>query len=413
MHNVYNFLIKAASFGLSIIAQFSPKMKQFINGRKNVFETLQKHILPTDETIWFHCASLGEFEQGVPIIEEVKRIKPNHKIIISFFSPSGFEVKKNTPLADQVVYLPLDTPSNAKRFIDIIHPSLVFFIKYEFWPNYLFELKKKEIPVLLISGVFNENHIFFKSYGGFMRKALRTIDHFFVQDDNSKTLLKTIGIKEVTVSGDTRFDRVSKQLQMDNKLKFAEDFKGNSLCIVCGSTWPEDEKLLLDFINHSESGVKFIIAPHKIEADKIEKLQNSIVKKTILHSQVDQVDISQYSVLIIDCIGLLSKLYSYADIAYVGGAAGKTGLHNVLEPATFSLPIVIGENFQEFPEAVQLEKINGLFSVKTADECEKILTKLVVDAPFRNKTGEISGSFVNKNTGATDTVLNYISSKFK
>src|SRR5690554_4176181 len=200
---------------------------------------------------------------------------------------------------------------------------------------------------------------------------------------------------------------------MDNKLKFAEDFKGNSLCIVCGSTWPEDEKLLLDFINHSESEVKFIIAPHKIEADKIERFQNKIVKKTILLSQVDQVDISQYSVIIIDCIGLLSKLYSYADIAYVGGAAGKTGLHNVLEPATFSLPIVIGENFQEFPEAVQLKKIQGLFSVKTTDQCDKILTRLVVDTSFRTKTGEISGDFVSKNTGATSTVLNYITSRFR
>ncbi len=388
-------------------------MKLFVNGRKDVFEILQQKISSEDKTIWFHCASLGEFEQGVPIMEALKKIKPNHKIVISFFSPSGFEIKKNTVLADAVVYLPMDTKSNAKRFIKAIHPSLAIFVKYEFWPNYLFELQRKNISTLLVSGVFRENQIFFKTYGSFMRKALTTFEYFFVQDDNSETLLQSIGFKNITISGDTRFDRVSHQIEMDNTLKFAEEFKENSLCIVCGSTWPEDEVLLLDYINNAPENVKFIIAPHKIEATKIESLQEKIVKKTILHSEKDEVNIAEYAVLIIDCIGLLSKIYSYADIAYVGGAAGKTGLHNILEPATFGVPIVIGENYDEFPEAIRLRDLAGLFSVKDSSECSEIFNKLVNNPNFRNKAGMISGHFVNKNTGATQKIINYIKATSK
>lgn len=391
----------------------SEKMKLFVHGRKDVFETLQQKISTTDKTIWFHCASLGEFEQGVPIMEAMKKLKPDHKIVVSFFSPSGFEIKKNTPLADAVVYLPMDTPANAEKFVVAVHPSLSFFVKYEFWPNYLFELQKKNIPTFLVSGVFRKNQIFFKSYGSFMRKALRCINHFFLQDENSQVLLKSIGFNNVTVSGDTRFDRVSHQIEIDNTLKFAEDFKGNSLCIVCGSTWPEDEAVLLEYINASPENVKFIIAPHKIEIDKMEAFKNKIIKKTVLHSNKDEVNISEYSVLIIDCIGLLSKLYSYADVAYLGGAMGKTGLHNILEPATFGVPIVIGKNYDEFPEAIRLQNLAGLFSVNNAAECNEILNKLINDANFRNKTGMICGHFVNKNTGATHKIVNYITTHFK
>jgi 3-deoxy-D-manno-octulosonic-acid transferase len=413
MHSLYNFLIHVATGVLKLLALFSKKLRTFVRGRNFVFDTLKEKIAPTDKTLWFHCASLGEFEQGVPIITAIKDLKPDHKIVVSFFSPSGFEVKKNTPLADVVVYLPMDTASNARKFIAAVHPSMAFFIKYEFWPNYLFELEKKAIPTLLISGVFNKNHIFFKPYGGFMRKALRTIDHFFVQDANSKLLLENLGLKNVSVSGDTRFDRVSQQLKMDNCLQFAADFKGNNLCIVCGSTWPEDEALLLDYINDAPPDVKFIIAPHKIESDQIERFRKSIQKKSIRHSEIDQVDVSKYPILIIDCIGLLSKLYSYADIAYVGGAAGKTGLHNILEPATFGLPIVIGKNYSEFPEAIQLENLQGLFSVRSSEECKDILSKLVQDSSFRSKIAKISGDFVDRNTGATEKIINYVSPTFK
>lgn len=413
MHTIYNLLIHFVSFGLRIVALFSKKMKLFVNGRRNVYETLQQKISATDKTIWFHCASLGEFEQGVPIMEAIKNLKPDHKIVVSFFSPSGYEIKKNTPLADVVVYLPMDTPSNAKKFISAVHPSFTFFVKYEFWPNYLFELQKRTVPTLLISGVFRGDQIFFKSYGGFMKRALKSFDHFFLQEENSEELLKSIGFTNTTVSGDTRFDRVSHQIEMDNTLKFAEEFKGNSLCIVCGSTWPEDEAVLLDYINSSPENVKFIIAPHKIEADKIEDFTKRIVKKTVLHSKIDEVNISDYSVLIIDCIGLLSKLYSYADIAYVGGAMGKTGLHNILEPATFGVPIVIGKNFQEFPEAKRLRDLAGLFSISNAAECTEILNKLILNDSLRNKTGMIAGHFINKNTGATQKIIDYFKTEPK
>lgn len=394
---------------MRIVALFSKKIKLFVDGRKDVVHILGKNISTSDKTIWFHCASLGEFEQGVPIMEEMKKAKPDHKIIVSFFSPSGYEIKKNTSLADVVVYLPMDTPLNAKRFIDAIHPSLSIFVKYEFWPNYLLQLKKKNIPTLLVSGVFRDNQIFFKPYGGFMRKALKSFNHFFLQEENSVKLLNSIGFKNTTLSGDTRFDRVSHQIEMNNTLKFAKEFKGDSLCIVCGSTWPEDEAVLLDYINSAPRSVKFIIAPHKIEQSKIEAFTEKLYKqKVILHSQKDDVNLAEYSVLIIDCIGLLTKLYSYADIAYVGGAMGRTGLHNILEPATFGVPIIIGKNYHEFPEAIRLRNLAGLFSISNPLELSDVLTKLVSDANYRKKTGMISGHFVNSNTGATNKVLDYI-----
>jgi len=409
MYIIYNLLIYLASFALRIVALFSKKIKLFVDGRKDVVHILGKNISTSDKTIWFHCASLGEFEQGVPIMEEMKKAKPGHKIIVSFFSPSGYEIKKNTSLADVVVYLPMDTPLNAKRFIDAIHPSLSIFVKYEFWPNYLLQLKKKNIPTLLVSGVFRDNQIFFKPYGGFMRKALKSFNHFFLQEENSVKLLNSIGFKNTTLSGDTRFDRVSHQIEMNNTLKFAKEFKGDALCVVCGSTWPEDEAVLLDYINSAPRNVKFIIAPHKIEQSKIEAFTEKLYKqKVILHSQKDDVNLAEYSVLIIDCIGLLTKLYSYADIAYVGGAMGRTGLHNILEPATFGVPIIIGKNYNEFTEAIRLRNLAGLFSISNPLELSDVLTKLVSDANYRKKTGMISGHFVNSNTGATNKVLDYI-----
>lgn len=411
MHTIYNLSIQTATFILGIVAMFNKKMKLFVDGRQGVFKTLEKNISINDKTVWFHCASLGEFEQGVPIMEAIKKLKPDHKIIVSFFSPSGFEIKKNTPLADVVVYLPMDTPSNAKKFIESVNPTLVFFVKYEFWPNYLLELKKRNIPTLLVSGVFRKNQIFFKSYAGFMRQALASFIHFFVQDENSDTLLREIGFQNVTISGDTRFDRVSHQIEMDNSLPFADEFKANSLCIVCGSTWPEDESILLEYINNAPENVKFIIAPHKIEALRIEDFKNKIKKDTILHSKINGAELSEYKVLIIDCIGLLSKLFSYADIAYVGGAMGNTGLHNILEPATFGVPIVIGKNFSEFPEAEKLQSLAGLYSVSNSKELIEIFSKLVSNPSFRTSTGMIAGHYVNKNTGATNKIMSYILSE--
>ncbi len=408
MRFLYNISIYVSSALIWISQFFTKKLNLFVKGRKEVFTTLRNSISKDDETIWFHCASLGEFEQGLPIINYIKENFKNYKLIITFFSPSGYEIKKRDPIADCMVYLPLDTQNNNKLFLKLVHPSLAIFIKYEFWPNYLFQLKKREVPTILVSGLFRKDQIFFKPYGGFMRRALKSFNHIFVQDEFSESLLNSINIKKVTVSGDTRFDRVSNQLLLNNSLDFIKQFKGASICIVYGSTWIEDEAVLIDYINKAPETVKFIIAPHIIEANKIEVLRRNITKKSILFSEKNGRNLSDYQVLIINTIGLLTKIYSDADIAYVGGAMGKTGLHNILEPATFGIPIVIGKHFMKFPEAKKLKQMEGLFSVANAEECFQILNSLVGDEQFRIKTGKIAKEYVSMNTGATKKVSDYI-----
>ena len=408
MHLLYNFSTFITSKLILLTPFFSKKMSLFANGRKSVFKTLKESINPEDKTIWFHCASLGEYEQGVPIMEKTKELFPDYKLIVTFFSPSGYEVKKNSTLADIIVYLPIDTVANAKKFLELAHPSLAVFIKYEFWPNYLFQLKENNIPTLLVSGLFRKDQLFFKPYGGFMRKALKSFDHFFVQDKISEELLNSISIKEITVSGDTRFDRVSNQLSRDNTLDFISKFKQDKLCTVCGSTWPEDEAVLIDFINNASDDVKFIIAPHEISATKIESFRKNIQKKTVLFSTMEKDKLSDSNVFIIDTVGLLTKIYSYADIAYVGGGMGATGLHNILEPATFGVPIVIGNRFEKFPEAKELLELKGLFSISNTSECSQVLEKLVTDNNFRQESGEIAKSFIEDNKGATYKIMAYI-----
>lgn len=383
-------------------------MKLFVDGRKQTYEILKKNILDRDKVIWFHMASLGEYEQGVPIVGVVKEKFPEHKIVISFFSPSGYEIRKNSPLADAVVYLPLDTPGNAKKFLDLAHPDMAIFIKYEFWPNYLQELKRRKIRSFLVSGGFREDQMFFKKYGKWMRSSLKTFEYFFVQNKKSEELLLSIGFNNVVVSGDTRFDRVSHQIEQDNTLDFIEKFKDEKLCIVAGSTWPEDEELLIDFINNSSEEVKFILAPHQIKPEHIQNLKQKLQKKTVLYSEMHGRSLEDFKVFIVDTIGLLTKIYAYADIAYVGGAAGKTGLHNILEPATFGIPIIIGQNFKKFPEAQQLQQLAGLFPVGNNAEANDILTKLIRDKNFRRKTGMIAGHFINSNTGATRIFQEYL-----
>ncbi len=408
MQVLYNITVELVNFLLPATRFLSNKMKRFVDGRKNTFRTLESKLNAQDRTIWFHMASLGEFEQGVPIIEVVKDHYPNHKIVVSFFSPSGYEIKKNTPLANAVIYLPLDTRNNVTKFLNLVHPEIAIFIKYEFWPNYLKELKFRNIRTLLVSGSFRKDQLFFKPYGGWMRKSLQTFEHFFVQNATSKELLNSIGIKNVTLSGDTRFDRVSHQIEQDNTLEFAEEFKNGKLCIVAGSTWPEDENLLEDFINQSKEDIKFILAPHQIKKDQIKRFKERLNKKVLLYSEKQDKNLSDYNVLIIDTIGLLTRIYSYADIAYVGGAAGKTGLHNILEPATFGVPVVIGNNFDKFPEAKQLQQLSGLFAVKDKAALKELFSKLISNSGFRESTGMIAGHFINSNTGATRIFIHYL-----
>jgi len=405
---LYTILLYLASQILKLLALFSPKIKLFVEGRIPVFETLASKIKPEDRTIWFHAASLGEFEQGLPVMEKIKVQFPKHKIIVTFFSPSGYEVRKNNTIADVTVYLPLDTKSNAKQFLELVHPDLVFFIKYEYWPNYLNELKYLGIKTYLISGVFRENQAFFKWYGGFYRSALKTFNYFFVQNESSKKLLQSLGYQNVKISGDTRFDRVVSILERDNSLDFIENFKNKSTTVVIGSSWPKDESLLVDYINKSNEKVKFIIAPHNIKAKQIQELKNSITKKTILFSKKSTIDLMLYDVLIVDTIGILTKIYSYADIAYVGGGFGNPGVHNLLEPATFGIPIVIGPNYSHFAEAIALVHQEGCVSIKNQNELNDAFSNLITNDDIRHEKGHICATFVQMNKGATEIILNQI-----
>jgi len=390
-------------------------MKLFVAGRKTVYSTLANQIQSNDKTIWFHAASLGEYEQGLPVIEVIKQKYPAHKIIVTFFSPSGYEVRKNNTVADVTVYLPLDTTSNAKQFIQLAHPEMVFFIKYEYWPNYLNELKKQEIKTYLISGILRENQAFFKWYGGFYRTALKTFDYFFVQNENSKKLLQSIGFNNVKVSGDTRFDRVVSILERDNSLDFIATFKDNKTTIVIGSSWPKDESLLVEYINKASDNVKFIIAPHNIKPEQIQELKKSIRKKTILFSEKDEIlkqvqndKLEKFQVFIIDTIGILTKIYSYADIAYVGGGFGNPGVHNILEPATFGLPVVIGPNYSHFAEATALVNMEGCISIQNQTELNEAFDLLLQNEDERLEKGHICSTFVQMNKGATQTIINHI-----
>ncbi|MCA6423576.1 MAG: 3-deoxy-D-manno-octulosonic acid transferase [Flavobacterium sp.] len=405
---LYNIFVHLSEFILKIIALFSPKIKLFVNGRKDVFKILARAINPKHQTIWFHAASLGEYEQGLPVMEKIKLQFPNHKIILTFFSPSGYEVRKNNTVADVTVYLPIDTKVNAKEFLRLVHPELVFFIKYEFWPNYLNELNNLGIKTYLISGIFRENQAFFSWYGGFYRNALKTFDYFFVQNESSKKLLQSIGYNNVKVSGDTRFDRVVSILERDNSLDFIEQFKDNTTTIVIGSSWPKDESFLVNFINQTNADIKFIIAPHNIKSEQIQELKNSITKKTILFSEKESQNLKDFQVFIIDTIGILTKIYSYADIAYVGGGFGNPGVHNILEPATFGIPIVVGPNYSHFAEAIALVHQEGCISINTQTELNETLNNLISNEDIRHEKGHICETFVQMNIGATDVILRHI-----
>lgn len=395
-----------ASLILPIIALFNKKIQLFIEGRKQTL--LKINELKNEETVWFHAASLGEFEQARPIIEELKSNFKHYKILVTFFSPSGYEVRKNNDLADVVCYLPLDSNANAERFIKSIHLKFAIFVKYEFWPNFLNELSKNQIPTILVSGIFRKDQLFFRSYGGFMRNSLKAFHHFFLQDENSKKILESIDFKNSSVVGDTRFDRVSKILNQNNTLNFINKFKNNQYTIVAGSTWKEDEELLVNYFNNNAlDDEKMIIAPHNIQNDAVLGLKKSIHKKTVLFSEKEGKNMAEYQVLIVDTIGILTKIYAAANVAYVGGGL-KTGLHNILEPATFGIPVVIGNKFNKFKEAVDLVNLKGCISICNQNEFSSIFTKLKKDEDFRKSTGNINKKYIQEHLGATQKIMNYL-----
>lgn len=409
MKLLYDFTIFLASLLLPVAAIFNKKIKFFVAGRKETFSKISE--LKNKRTLWFHAASLGEFEQARPIIESLKKKCPDYKILVTFFSPSGYEIRKKYDLADVVCYLPLDSKLNAKKFVEIVNPTLAVFIKYEFWPNVLVVLKKKEIPTILVSGIFREEQIFFKYYGGFMRNSLKAFHHFFVQDENSKQLLSTIHFQNVSIAGDTRFDRVSEILEQDNSLDFIKEFKDNTYTVVAGSTWQEDEALFVNYINNIASeDEKFIIAPHNIKKNSILEIQKSIHKKSVLFSEKSNKNLKEYQVFIIDTIGLLTQIYSAADAAYVGGGL-KTGLHNILEPAVFGIPIVIGPKYQKFKEAVDLVNLRGCISIEHQEEFTSLLQKLKNEPSYRKSTGDTNAKYIQENLGATQSIIKWVEQK--
>lgn len=409
MRFLYQIGIQVASTLLPLSQYVSSKMKLFIEGRKQSFSILKNNIKPSEKYIWLHVASLGEYEQGLPIMEALKKQYPEYKIVLTFFSPSGYEIRKNNKIADVTLYLPLDTQSNVTQFLDLVQPEMVFFIKYEFWPNYLNELKRRNIPTYLVSGIFRESQLFFKPYGSFYREALKAFDHLFVQNKTSEKLLQSIGFKNVTVHGDTRFDRVAEIVERAQPLAYIEKFKNNTTTIVIGSSWVDDEEIYLPYLNSSHK-VKFIIAPHNIKEDEICRLISKIDKKVIRFSNYNEEELTSADVFIIDTVGILTQIYAYADIAYVGGAF-KTGLHNILEPATYGTPVVIGPKYAKFQEAKDLVALGSCLVVNTTKELTSTFNRLIEDENYRNELGEKNRAFILNNKNATKVVMDYIQKK--
>ena len=393
---LYTFFIKLASF-------WNEKARLWINGRKEfpTFSSSQKKI-------WMHCASLGEFEQGRPVLESFRKQFPQHQIVLSFFSPSGFEIRKNYAGADYVIYLPSDTKKNAERLIKAINPELVIWVKYEYWFHFLSSLKKNKIPTLLISGIFRPNQPFFKWYGNFWREMLNCFTHIFVQNQESVQLLQSIHKTNLSVSGDTRFDRVADIAKNQNKVNGIADFIDHHFSIIAGSTWPEDERLLADFIS-TNNQIKFIIAPHEINASKLLKLKEQL-NTAVFYSEWIKISAKKTdsNVLIIDNVGMLSKLYHYGNLAYVGGGFNKSGIHNLLEAAVYGKPVIIGPNYKKFQEAIDLIKIGGAFSIKNSLELNNQLELFYNKEELIIHAGKLSKDYVALRKGASNLIMNYV-----
>ena len=401
----YHLGIFLYAFFIRIAAIFNTKAKQFVRGRKNWENKLRERINKNAEYLWFHCASLGEFEQGRPLIEAINKQFPDYKILLTFFSPSGYEIRKNYSGADVICYLPIDSAKNARKFIDIVQPKKVFFVKYEYWYHYFTEIKKQQIPLFMVSAIFRENQQFFKSnsWGKWYRKLFANVDFFFVQNETSAKLLENIGIQNYVIAGDTRFDRVAEIANGAKQIQIVEKFKANQPLVVAGSTWKPDEDLLVEFINKHEQ-VKFMIAPHEVSTNNINRIQQLLKNKAILFSKADENTICDFQVLIIDSIGILSSLYQYGTLAYIGGGFG-VGIHNILEAATFGLPVVFGPNHQKFQEAVDLIQHGGAFPISNQNELNSSFSALLNDKNRLENARNICKNYIEKNTGSTPIII--------
>ena len=401
---LYNIGIRVYYFIILFASLFNKKARYWINGRKGLFKQIAAAIDPDVRIIWFHCSSLGEFEQGRPVIEKIREEFPDRKVILTFYSPSGYEIRKNYTGADNIYYLPLDTRKNAEKFLDLIHPETVFFVKYEFWYHFLSSLKKRDIKTYLISGIFRPEQIFFRNYGKWFRKLLTFFHHLFIQDEDSAILLKSIGIENFTVSGDTRFDRVYAIAQKKTDYPLIRDFAADQLVLVAGSTWPEDEDIIVRFINEYKPGMKFIIAPHEIHEKNIRLLEETIRVKKVRYTSSFDKKLADADVLILDTIGILSSVYQYGSLAYVGGGFGK-GIHNILEAATFSLPVIFGPNYKKFREAVDLIQHKGGFSITDYQSFSAILTKMINNPSSIKISGDNARDYIKSGLGATGKII--------
>ena len=398
---LYNLTVQLYFIAVRIAALWNKKAKEWIGGRKNLFASLEQKITAADKIIWMHCSSAGEFEQGKPVIEKLKSIYPQHKILVSFFSPSGYNTATNYKYADIITYLPLDTRKNAKRFVEILHPDIVIFVKYEFWYHHLSAAAFKHIPLLLISAVFRENQTFFKWYGKFYKQMLFLFRRIFVQDESSLQLLKQYGVNHCSIGGDTRFDRVKEIAGKFTDIPFINDFADGEKLIVAGSTWPGDEQLV-----SQHRSTKLIIAPHEISEPHLLQIEK-IFGNSIRYSQWQHKKGNE-KVLIIDNVGMLSRLYKYAAVAYIGGGFTKDGIHNILEAAAYGKPMIFGPNYKKYREARELIATGGAFSVENADQLKITIGNLLNDPAQFQKASTQAQNYVMQNTGATKKIVQLI-----
>ncbi len=399
----YTLFLKLYQAGITVASIWNIKARLWRNGRQE-----QQIPVITGPCVWIHCSSLGEFEQGRPLIEAVKHQYPGYQIVLTFFSPSGYEIRKNYSVADHVLYLPMDGRKASKEFITRINPALVLWVKYEYWYYYLTELKQKNIPVLLVSGIFREEQPFFKSYGGIWKQMLASFEHLFVQNDHSLQLLKSLAQVNVTKTGDTRFDRVTKIAHELHALPVIEKFCKGHPVIVCGSTWDEDEEVLMHYAKVHRN-IKFIIAPHEIDNENLQDVHKEF-PDSVFYSDLEK-EFRDAQVLIIDNIGMLSRLYKYATITYVGGGFRNPGIHNILEAAVYAKPVIFGPVYEKFDEAKNLVMAGGAFSIETALELESLLDQLLNNETRLKAAGNIAGAYVTDQCGATQKIMEYIYAK--
>ena len=404
---LYNLGLIIYGLAIRLAASRNPKAKLWIDGRRGIFKKMEQVIDPSARVVWIHVASLGEFEQGRPVIDRIREEHPEYKILLTFYSPSGYEIRKDYEGVDYIFYLPLDTASNAKRFIDLVNPEMVILVKYEFWINMLSELRRRNIRTYIISAIFRRNSIFFRHYGGLWRQALESFYTLFVQNNDSKKLLAELGFDNVVVSGDTRFDRVLQISESANKIEIVERFKGDSRLFIAGSTWEADEEILLELVNANPT-IKFVIAPHELKDGRIASLISRCEGGAIRYTDVtEQTVLSSLQVLVLNTMGQLSSVYQYASISYIGGGFG-VGIHNTLEAATFGLPIAFGPNYQRFKESRDLVSLGGAKCVHNYEELKEWFDMLNGDNELLKRQSRISKDYTMSHQGATSIIVKTI-----